>query len=150
MNLSIAFEPDILGVMHLFEGFQERLEAHIATAVEKSAGLIGQAGQDNMHWINPTGALEGSIQVVMVDSHNAYIGSDLPYANRREFGFSGMTDSLGRFYPHDPGAFFMTTAIEDQSVLQQVAGIFIDELQGGWDELTGGWGGIPAAIVGMA
>jgi len=147
MNLSIAFQPDILGVMKQFDGFHEQLDARIANATEKSAGVIGTAGVANMNWQNPTGALEGSIQVVMQDAYDALIGSDLPYANRREFGFSGMTDSLGRFYPNDPGAFFMTNAIEDASVQQQIAAIYTEELLGAWGDFTGGMGGSPAAIV---
>lgn len=35
------------------------------------------------------------------------VGQQVPYARRREFGFSGMTDALGRFYPHDPGSFYL-------------------------------------------
>ncbi len=35
------------------------------------------------------------------------VGHEVPYARRREFGFSGMTDALGRFYPNDPGAMYL-------------------------------------------
>lgn len=36
----------------------------------------------------------------------------VPYAQRRERGFSGMTDSLGRFYPSDPGSFYLQRGLE--------------------------------------
>ncbi len=146
MNLSIAFQPDILGVMQQFEGFHGKLEARIAAATEKSAGVIGTTGQSYMNFQNPTGALEGSIEVLMQDAYTAFIGSALPYAHRREFSFTG-PDSLGRMFPNDPAMLMFTHALEDENMLQQIAAIYIEELTGAWGEFTGGMGGSPAAIV---
>ncbi len=38
--------------------------------------------------------------------------SAVRYGRRRELGFSGMTDRLGRFYPNDPGAFYLRDALQ--------------------------------------
>jgi len=76
--------------------FDDALKQRIATAVIERIPT-------NMHWQNPTGALAGSFSY---DGHSE-IGSSLPYARRREFGFSGRTDSLGRTYTNDPGGFYM-------------------------------------------
>ncbi len=64
----------------------------------------------NMHWKKPTGALAGSFSV-RPHTGGAEGGTDLPYGRRREFGFSGRTDSLGRYYANDPGAFYIQTTI---------------------------------------
>lgn len=136
MNLNIAFEPNLLGVMSQFSQFTPTLEKYLATATEQAGGKIAEYGIDNMHWKEPTGALEGSIAVVLQDAYNAQIGSDLPYALRREFGFSG-TDAIGRVIKNDPGAFFMTLAIEDPSLLQEVSEIYIDAVLAAWNECCG-------------
>lgn len=60
---------------------------------------------------NPTGAMEDQFygQVTSWDFPviAGIVANDSPYAARRDWGFSGMTDSLGRYYPDDPGIFFM-------------------------------------------
>ena len=146
MKLGIAFEPNLLGVISQFSQFQATLTKHISTATEKSAGAIGDAGIANMHWINPTGALEGSIGVVMNDPYNAYIGTPLIYGPRREWGFEG-PDSLGRVF-NDPGAFFFTFALEDSALLEEVAGYYIDAIYKTWTECIGNLPSGAAAYVG--
>jgi hypothetical protein len=64
------------------------------------------------HWQNGTGTLDGSFTVA-ARPYGAEAGSDLPYSRRREFGFSGRTDSLGRYYANDPGAFYMQAVLQD-------------------------------------
>lgn len=67
--------------------------------------------QLNMNWVNPTGDLEDSIYTdsSVPDAFTAIIGSELPYAHRRNDGFDGM-DSLGRVYD-DLGAYFLDDAL---------------------------------------
>lgn len=55
---------------------------------------------------NPTGVLASSLYQVKDSPFEVTIGSDEPYAARRNWGFSGMTDSLGRYYPNDPGIYY--------------------------------------------
>ena len=63
-------------------------------------------------WMNPTPLLDLSFTMTP-RSYGAEVGSDLPYSRRREFGFSGKTDSLGRYYAHDPGAFYLKKTLQD-------------------------------------
>lgn len=63
----------------------------------------------------PTGTLMRGITGVV---HSPFlgevgVGKQVPYARRREFGFNGMTDALGRTYTNDPGAFYLTDAYHD-------------------------------------
>jgi hypothetical protein len=45
---------------------------------------------------------------------------DSPYALRRNYGFSGMTDSLGRTFTSDPGIFYAEDAlIEDRDWIKK-------------------------------
>lgn len=55
---------------------------------------------------NPTGQLASSLYQVKDSPFEVTVGSDDPKAARRNWGFSGMTDSLGRYYPNDPGIYY--------------------------------------------
>lgn len=137
MQLALAFQPNLLGVLAQFSQFDATLKKYLATATERGASYILDKGVANQHWQNPRPVLQDSFGVVMLDYKSALIGSPEPHARRREFGFTGMTDSLGRFYPHDPGAFFMTEAIADENTLLDVAQAYIDAIYGAWNELVG-------------
>lgn len=73
------------------------------------------AAKDNaaQRFAAPTGNLLRNIQGRVASPWIGYVGvtRSVPYARRREFGFSGMTDSLGRFYPNDPGQFYLRDAL---------------------------------------
>ena len=71
--------------------------------------LVNQS-RSNMHWRAPTGALSESIHAIY-SPLEVLVGSDLPYAWRREKGFTGMTDVLGRYYRYDPGQYYLTRAL---------------------------------------
>ena len=83
-------------------------------ATQKIADMLVTASQSNMNWKNPTGALEASM-TQQGGSGYREVGSELPYSRRREFGFSGRTDSIGRFYANDPGKPYLGKAIEDNA-----------------------------------
>lgn len=113
-DLSLAFDAHSLAVIARMLGFEALLDAEIATAVEKSADYVATTAQDNT-WIvfeNPTGDLADSIQVVLNGPRQADITVGVPYGRRREEGFSGMTDSLGRYFAHDPGKPYMQPAAD--------------------------------------
>lgn len=147
--MSLSFQPDLIGVMSQFRQFDGVLTKHIATATEKAAGVIGTTGQSYMNFMNPTGALEESIGVQMQSEYLAWIGSPLPYAHRREFSFAG-PDSLGRMFPNDPAMLMFTHALEDESMLLEVAGIYIEEVQAAWQECIGSLPPNAAAFASVA
>lgn len=110
--------------------FAISLESDAQAVIAKIAGATGQWGKDALvaaqavgkvivamipsetDWVNPTPLLDLSF-TVSARPYGAEAGSDLPYSRRREFGFSGKTDSLGRYYAHDPGAFYLQKTLQD-------------------------------------
>lgn len=72
---------------------------------------------------NPMGQLEDSLQKQMLTPYVGEMGSPLPYSARRNWGFSGMTDSLGRYYASDPGIEYMeiTIAVSTQPIMYRYA-----------------------------
>lgn len=95
-----------------FAGWQVILANELDKALDIDAQMFNVAVVAAQRWKNPTGALEGSFYFFTSDRMERTITTDSPYARRRNEGFSGMTDSLGRFYAHDPGAFFMDSGFE--------------------------------------
>ena len=145
-TMGIVFEPDLIGVMSQFSQFQATLKKHVAIATEKSAALIGTTGQSYMNFKNPTGRLEDSAVVQMQSEYLAWIGSPLPYAHRREFSFHG-PDSLGRMFPNDPAMLMFTHALEDESMLLEIAQHYIGEVQAAWMECIGAIPSGSAAVM---
>lgn len=144
--MAISFQPDLIGVMSQFSQFHETLRKHIANATERSASRIGDGMIAHMDFQNPTGQLEDSVAVVMQSEYMAWIGSPLPYSWRRDRGFSGKTDSLGRYYEHDPGMFYAEVALDDTDVLLDVAQNYIEEIYRAWEECIGN---LPKGTIGM-
>lgn len=120
--LDISFTPESLSEIARFAGIPMLISQEVQQAMERGSDILIQSAQGNMHWKNPTGALESSIRRMSESPYEIIVGSDLPYAARREYGFHG-ADSLGRVY-NDEGAFFLTQAMNDNE--QQIL-ILIDQ-----------------------
>jgi hypothetical protein len=114
-GFSLSFNPGFLSQIAQMAAFETLLSTEVQSAMSQAGSLLIASIRGNMHWEHPTGALENSIQVVNDSPYEIEVGSSLPYARRREFGFTDMVDSLGRYFPYDPGAYFMLHAYEDTS-----------------------------------
>lgn len=125
MSADIKFSVDIQNGAQIAArllGYGGYLETEMYLAMDDIVQMMIPVVQGNMHWMHPTGDLESSIDEDsrVIDAWHAEIGSSLPYAARREWGFSGMTDSLGRYYADDPGAYYLSMALTDhQSDIQE-------------------------------
>lgn len=119
-ELNVSFDPASLSEIARYAGFATILTPEVQAALEQGARLIVAISQANQHWQHPTGRLESSMRVMSESQMELVVGSDLPYAARREFGFQGV-DALGRHY-NDQGAFFLTRALDEnnQAVLQLI------------------------------
>jgi hypothetical protein len=118
---TMGFQPGSLAEIAQMYGFKTLLEPEVQAAMAQAGQLLAQAAVANTWQVfeNPSGALAGTITPVLDSPYEVQIGSDSPYARRREYGFSGKTDSLGRFYAHDPAKPYMQPALDDneQAVL---------------------------------
>lgn len=143
---SLFFEPNILEVGAEFAAFQAALAVNMELAGKAAGEIVRTDAIAHMHWQHPTGQLEGSLKVQQESPMVTAIGSDLPYARRREEGFSGMTDSRGRYFANDPGEFYMTLTLEDNAALTQVADIYIAATLSAWEETVGAAAGIASIL----
>lgn len=109
--ISVELSPESIQELARIAQIPALLPAKITSAMTEGADTFIDASRSNMQWQHPTGRLENSMRWVMQAPHEIRLGSDLPYARRRELGFQG-ADSRGRVY-HDRGAFFLQTGIDD-------------------------------------
>ena|SRR5450755_1678121 len=122
---------NVLELIGKFESVRAGMEG-VGTAMKAQvAAHIIELIPTNTHWQNGTDELDNSFYF---DGNS--VTSDLPYARRREEGFSGMTDSLGRFYPNDPGGFYMQQTLEQVTTDGSINNTFF----GLMNTLTGGGG----------
>jgi len=118
----LSFTPESLKEIVQFAGFSTLLSEEVQGTMRATGEKLAAAAQEKTWEVfaNPTGTLASTIQPILESPYEIRIGSDSPYARRREYGFSGMTDSLGRFYAHDPAKPYMgpTLAENEQAILQ--------------------------------
>ena len=96
--------------------FDALLAPALLDATGKSLEAVQSYAVDYMEstFMNPTGELEGAFyQVIELvgSSIEGKLINPSAYAWRRDRGFSGMTDSLGRYFPYDPGIEYAETAL---------------------------------------
>ena len=105
-SLDIALDAASLGRVRAFAGYQATLEPELETAMRQSAQALEQYAYAYMWrtFQNPTGQVEDSLGYGVDSPYQAWMGTDSPYGRRLNYGFSGMTDSLGRTYAAWPAA----------------------------------------------
>jgi len=102
--------------------FQHYLEAEMGRALFEEAQHVAETAELNTWEVftNPTGELASQIKPVLLDPYTAAVDFAAPYAARREFGYSGQVDALGRFYPYDPAHPYAIPALEEhQAAIEQ-------------------------------
>lgn len=137
-GLSLAWDDNTQAAIKNISGFKARLGQNMRIQMTQNKTFLVFAATDNMAWQNPSGALHDSFfsDSRVVGNYTAIVGSTLPYAARREFGFDG-ADSLGRVY-HDPGAFYLTRAFgtEAPNIQARIQRAIADT----WNSVTYGYG----------
>ncbi len=121
MDFRATLDPQSLAQIAQMFGFSTFLEPEVREAMTRGSQLIAQAAQDNTWSVfeNPSGALADTIEADTTSPYEAQVVVGSPYGRRRELGFSGMTDSLGRYYANDPGKPYLQPAMDsnEQAVL---------------------------------
>jgi len=113
--INVGWDAASLAAIERILGFEAAMTAETPIALMESAVAIEQAAQANTWAVfaNPTGELADSIHAILLGPTEAAVEVGVPYGMRREYGFSGMTDSLGRYYAYDPGKPYMQPAADD-------------------------------------
>jgi hypothetical protein len=113
LDLLVSFDATSLQTVERFAGFQGFFDMRLYEAGEASLEALNREAYSYMWstFMNPTGPLEDSLGFEMETPYQGWMGTDSAYGRRRNWGFSGMTDALGRTYPNDPGIEYMEHSI---------------------------------------
>ena len=112
-TFAVGFDPVSLGTISRLQGFEGLLDPRIEAMLQAAGELVAQTAQANT-WLvfdNPTGALADSIGVLVAGLEEVDVVVGVPYGMRREFGFEGMYDSLGRGPFNDPAKPYLEPAV---------------------------------------
>ncbi len=128
-TLHISMDKESLRRIKNLVEFEQILQKRLRTAMELSLDELDTQAAKNMEagFKNPTGDLRWSLTPKVHSPFEAELFTESPYAWRREEGFSGMTDSLGRYYAHDPGIHYMAEAIDfGKDTVQEIFQLEVD------------------------
>lgn len=120
-NLSITAQLDLASLQTLqgFANYGRMLEPELLKAMDRGLAILQSGATDYMYanFKQPTGQAESAWEASVQSPYLAILGNTAPYAQRLEFGFSGMTDALGRFYPYWPDYHWAENTVEQDKDL---------------------------------
>lgn len=119
MDFQLGFDPQSLVAMTNLLGFKALLEPEIQQALTSSGEVLVSTAQANTWQIfaYPTGVLADSIYFWVSGPDQISLGVGVDYGRRRELGFMGMTDSLGRGPYNDPAKPYLQPALDSNQDL---------------------------------
>lgn len=110
---TITFDEKALTAFVQFDDIDLLLSPEVQGAMKEAGELLATTAEA-ITWqvfAHPTGKLAGTIHSFVDSPYEVQTGTDSPYGRRRERGFSGMRDSIGRFYPEDPAKPYLQPAL---------------------------------------
>lgn len=118
--MEIGIKSNAFAVAAQLASFGPILATELYLAMDVSLNLLEASTISYMFasFYNPSGELEGNFTQEITQDLGGIQGkliNDSPSAWRREAGFSGMTDSLGRFFPNDPGIDYMADTLANEA-----------------------------------
>lgn len=118
MNISILMDARSMATIGKLKDWQPATRYY--NAMSDSLAGIENTVTNYMYatFKNPQGDLEGAWQQTITPGKGGIEGAlanPLPYAWRRDRGFSGRTDSLGRYFANDPGIEYAEYALDAET-----------------------------------
>lgn len=110
---SASFDTGSLATLTRLMGFSALLDPNIQEALTEAGTILTDAAVANTWEVfeNPTGELAGTIYPWLKSPSEMEIRVDSPYGRRREEGFMGLYDSLGRGPFDDPAKPYLAPAL---------------------------------------
>jgi hypothetical protein len=98
MDFNISMDPGSLSALTQLQGVAGLLNPAVVEGLRESGTLLVNAAQANTWNVfdNPTGALASQIYFYVISPEEVAIAAGAIYSARREYGFVGQVDSLGR------------------------------------------------------
>lgn len=115
MDFRLGLDPGSLETLVRLAGFAALLDPEVQAALTAAGTLLVNAAVANTWdmFANPTGTLASSIYFWVASPQEVDIAVGVPYGRRRELGYSGCTDIIGRYFADDPGKPYLQNALDD-------------------------------------
>ena len=134
LDFFFGFDPVSLEELVRLAGFSALLDPEITKALTQAGELIVTTAQRNTWNVfdNPLGygndpILADTIYFHVAGPKEVDVAVGAIYGRRREMGFTGMTDSLGRFYASDPPKPYLLPAVaEDQELIMNMVELAVN------------------------
>lgn len=133
IDFHASMDPQSLAEIVRMAGFEALLNPEITAGLAASGTLLVGAAQAKTWEVftNPTGRLASTIYFYVISPDEVAVAVGSPYGRRRELGFSGMTDALGRYYPFDPAKPYLEPAmVESEGPVLHLMEIAVDTALG--------------------
>lgn len=137
MDFHVGFDPGSLAEIVRLAGFSVLLDAEIQPAIIEGGQLLTEMAQAKTWEVfdNPTGQLASTIYPYVISPSQMAIAVGSPYGRRRELGFSGMTDALGRYFANDPAKPYLQPTVDTYG--EAVAMLIAAGVQRAWARVGG-------------
>lgn len=117
LDIELGFDPASLAALAKLEDFEPLLAAHLQVAMKESLDLLRYEATYFMFgtFQNPSGAAdsaENAWRRTVSSPYRAILTNLSKYGQRLHYGFSGMTDSLGRYYAYWPAYHWAENAVD--------------------------------------
>jgi len=111
---SLAFDSASIRELSAYAGISSLLAEELQGTMKEVGQWLVEAAQAKTWEVfaSPTGALASTIAPVQNSPYEVQIQVGAPYGRRREYGFSGMVDSLGRYFANDPAKPYLGPTLE--------------------------------------
>jgi hypothetical protein len=115
LKIAADFDAESKARIRRMHRFEHYIQVEMGRALFEAAEIVAMDAKLNTWnvFAHPTGQLEDTIEAVSLGPWEAAVDVTAPYAARREFGFSGHTDALGRHYVNDPALPYAYPALWD-------------------------------------
>lgn len=132
MDFRASFDPGSLAEIVRLQGFAALLNPAITQALTEAGTLLTNAAVANTWSVfdNPTGALANSIYPYVVSPTEVAVAVGSVYGRRRELGFVGLVDSLGRVGHDGPRPYLQPAVDQHQQEVSEIIEMAVNSALG--------------------
>lgn len=114
MDFHASLDPGSLAALVRMAGFEALLLPEVQGALTEAGNLTVSTAQQiaESEFQNPSGEFSDSLYFWIISPEEVAVAAGVPYAQRLNYGFSDMTDSLGRYYPYWPAYHWADQTLE--------------------------------------
>jgi hypothetical protein len=122
LDFHASFDPQSLEEIVRLQGFAGLLNPEVQQGLTEAGTLLTNAAVANTWNVfdRPSGELADSIYPYVISPTEVAVAVGVPYGRRREYGFVGRVDSLGRIGTDGPRPYLQPAVDDHQAEVQEI------------------------------